>query len=122
MAYSDDYLRLVGKKAADEKIGAETVRKILFDFLNYVPEDLRWDIFNLFFPEIEDNAVVTVAEAQRLSLVVDLFEGEYEDDGTGLTDAELRTISEGVNDFALEMSDDVLMNVMKTVVARGLLG
>lgn len=122
MAYSDDFMRLIRKRAVAEKIEAGASRKILFDFLKYTPEDLRWDIFNLFFPDIKDDVMITVKEAERLAIVVDLFEGEYEDDKSGLTDEELKSISEGVNEFALELSDDILMNVMRVVVAKGLLG
>lgn len=122
MAYSDDYIRQIGKRSKADKITVMTVRNLFFDFLKEVPADLRWDIFNLFFPELPDDTELSSSDAQRLSVVIDLFEGDYEDDELRLTDEEVKYISEGVNDFALDLSDDILMNVMKAAVARGLMG
>ena len=60
--------------------------------------------------------------AVKLAAVIDLAEDESEEGSPGLTDDELMYISEGVNDYALELSDDLIMNIMKTAVSRGLMG
>ncbi|MDC7227420.1 MAG: hypothetical protein PQJ61_11715 [Spirochaetales bacterium] len=122
MAYSDDFYRQISKRAEKGLIELQKVRGFLFDFLQDVPEDLRWDIFSLFFPDAEDNTRVSVEDASGFTAVIDLFEGEYEEDKLALTDEQLKYISEGVNDFALDLSDEVLMNVMQAAVSRGLLG
>ena len=121
MAYSDDYLRQLDRRVLkNENVEKEPIRKLFFQYLPEVPEDLCWDIFNLFF-EDEDAGKIGL-QAKRLALVIDLVEGEYDEKTLELTDDELRYISEGVNDFALELSDEILMNVMKAAVYRGLLG
>ena len=122
MVYSDDFIRQVRKKSASGRIAVSVARKLFLNFLEAPPEDLRWDIFNLFFPGTEDQVLIQTDSAERLSIVIDLFEGEYDENNLELSDDELKYISEGVNDYALEMTDDVLMNVMKAAVARGLLG
>ena len=122
MTYSDDYIRQIGKRSEKGEIKVKEVRKLLFDFLNAVPEDLQWDIFNLFFPGAEDDELLKKDAAERLSEVIDLFEGEYDEDDLKLSDEELRYISEGVNDFALELTDECLTNVMRAAVSRGLMG
>ncbi|HAK45668.1 MAG TPA: hypothetical protein DCO79_07090 [Spirochaeta sp.] len=122
MAYSDEFIRQIGKRASRDVLNTLTVRNLFFNFLGDVPEDLRWDIFNLFFPEGADDAELSTSEAERLSSIIDLVEGEYEEDELKLTNDELKYISEGVNDFALDLSDDILMNVMQAAVARGLMG
>ena len=122
MAYSDDFIRQIAKRSDKGKMTTAGLRKLLFDFLGEIPEDLRWDIFNLFFPDTDDQALIDNKEAERLVEVIDLFEGEYDENELRLTDDELRYISEGVNDFALDLTDEILMNVMKAAVSRGLLG
>ena len=122
MAFSDDYIRQTGRRAKAGKIKATEVRRLFFSYLENVPGELAWDVFNLFFPDIEDNAEMNEDDAAGLSAVIDLFEGEYEETELPFSDDQLKYISEGVNDFALELTDDVIMNVMKAAVARGLMG
>lgn len=121
MAYSDDYLRQLSRRTAKgEALTSETVRKLFFQYISDLPEDLCWDIFSQFISESEED--IPMEKAEKLSVVIDLFEGEYEENDLKLTDDELKFISEGVNDFALDLSDDMLMNVMKAAVSRGLMG
>ena len=122
MAYSDEFIRQIGKRSAENEIKVDTLSNLFFDFMSEVPGDLRWDIFSMFFPDLEAEAMVQTSQAEKLAIVIDLFEGEYEEDNLALTNEEIQYISEGVNDFALNLSDDILMNVMKAAVARGLLG
>ena len=122
MAISDDYIRQLRKKENKGRISGADVRNILFRYLDFLPEDLSWDIYNLFFPGIEDADIVETETAEKAAVVIDLIEGEYEDDIPALTAAQLEYLSEGFNDYALDLSDDVLMNVMKAAVARGLMG
>jgi len=122
MAYSDDYLRQLGRKTAKgEAAKPEMVRKLFFQYLTDIPEELCWDIFNYFIGESEPDKDLAKDEAEHLSVVIDLFEGEYDEKDLKLTDDELRYISEGVNDYALDISDEMLMNVMQAAVSRGLL-
>ena len=121
MAYSDDYLRQLSRRTAKNGgTDVEMVRSLFFQFIADLPEELRWDIFSLIFGEPQPDDVFKRAE--YLSVVIDLFEGEYEEDNLALSDDELKAISEGVNDFALDLSDEMLMNVMKAAVSRKLLG
>ncbi len=122
MAYSDDFIRQLRKRSEKSTIKASTLRSMLFNNLEGVPEDLGWDIFNLFFPDTGDDSMLNSETAERLALVIDLFVGEYDENNIELTDEELEYISDGVNDYALELTDDILMNVMKAAVARGLMG
>ncbi len=121
MAYSDDYLRQLSRKTAKgEILEVEAVQKLFFRYISDLPQDLCWDIFNYFI--VEKDGELSTDKAERLSIVIDLIEGEYEENDLKLTDEELKFISEGVNDFALDISDDMLMNVMRAAVSRGLLG
>jgi hypothetical protein len=123
MAYSDEYLRQLDKKAAGrDAVPVETVKDLFRGFVSELPEVLCRDIFSLFFDGDEPDVKVPAVRAERLSLVIDLLEGDYPEDDPSLTDAELNYISEGINDFALELPDELIMNVMKTAVARGLMG
>jgi hypothetical protein len=123
MAYSDEYLRQLDKRAAGrEDIPVETIKDLFRGFVSDLPDVLCWDIFNLFFESSEPGVKVPTVRAERLYLVIDLLEGDYPEDDPSLTDAELNYISEGINDFALELPDELIMNVMKTAVARGLMG
>jgi hypothetical protein len=123
MAYSDEYLRQLDKKAAGrDAVPVETVKDLFRGFVSELPEVLCRDIFSLFFDGDEPDVKVPAVKAERLSLVIDLLEGDYPEDDPSLTDAELNYISEGINDFALELPDELIMNVMKTAVARGLMG
>ncbi len=121
MAYSDDFIRKIRKLSEKDGINKSSFRSVFFKFLNDVPEDLCWDIFNLFFPDDTDETI-DLADADKFAVIIDLFDGEYEENNIALSDEELKYITEGVNDYALELSDEVLMNVMKAAVARGLLG
>ena len=122
MAISDDYIRQLRKKENKGRISGADVRNILFRYLDFLPEDLSWDIYNLFFPNIEDDDIIETENAENAAAVIDLIEGEYENDIPALTDKQLEYLSEGFNDYALDLSDEVLMNVMKAAVARGLMG
>ncbi len=127
MAYSDDFIRKIRKLSDKGSISKSSFRSVFFKFLNGVPEDLCWDIFNRFFPDVDDGidpdtAVIGLDDSDKFAVIIDLFEGEYEESNIGLSDEELKYITEVVNDYALELSDEVLMNVMKAAVARGLLG
>ena len=122
MAYSDDYIRQLRKKDSKGMLKAGTIRNVLFTYLNTVPEDLKWDIYSLFFPDTDDDEDISTEKAEEAAAVIDLLEGEYDDDNIALTDEQLGYISEGINDYAIEISDEVLMNVMKAAVSRGLMG
>jgi hypothetical protein len=121
MVYSDDYLRQLGRNIHKSGgIEPDMVRTLFFQYVSELPEELRWDIFNLLFGEPETEQ--SLEKAEHLSVVIDLFEGEYEEAHLKITDDELKYISEGVNDYALDLSDDILMNVMRAAVSRGLMG
>ncbi len=125
MAYSDDFIRQAERGIKKEgRLEPEKLRAILFSFLDNIPADLCWDIYNRF-----GESVNTASEDRSkadslltlLAAVVDLFEGEYDEKSGLIADEDLKYISEGVNDYALDMSDDILMNVMSVAVSRKLL-
>ncbi|MDC7124769.1 MAG: hypothetical protein PQJ46_04335 [Spirochaetales bacterium] len=122
MAYSDDFIRVLNKKAKKEEVSLSELRFLFFSFLKVLPEDLQWDIFNFYFDNLEDNDSIFMEKAEHLSVLIDLFEGEYDENKIDLTDEELEYISEGVNDYAMQLSDELIMNVMRAAVARGLMG
>ena len=122
MAYSDDYLRQLRKRAAGAPaVDTGSALKLFCRYLTEIPEELCSDIFDFFCGHGSDDAV-EAARAEHLSDVIDLFEGEYDEKNIPLSDEELEYISEGVNDYAVDIDDETLMNVMKAAVARGLMG
>ena len=120
MSYSNNYLGLLNKKTIKGQIQLNELRKLFFSFLD-CPNELKWDISNFYFSEIESDSMVNLTQAEKLSELIDLFSGEYEEDRIRISNEELKYISEGVNDFALEMTDDTILNVMKLVVSRGII-
>ncbi|MBI9105955.1 MAG: hypothetical protein JEZ04_04370 [Spirochaetales bacterium] len=121
MAYSDDYLRQLSRqKAKGVAVEPEMVRTLFSRYVSDLPTELCWDILNYFLEGSDAGQVLEIAE--RLSVVIDLFEGEYDEDDLKLTDEELSFISESVNDFAINLTDDMLMNVMRAAVSRRLMG
>ena len=100
----------------------EEVRKSFFYHLPFVPEDMLYDVFNYFLEKYTDARDV-YADFDKLSEklldVTDLLCSNYDDQAGSISNEELDYLKETVNDFSIELPEDVLFYVMKKAVERG---
>jgi len=100
----------------------EEVRKVFFTHLDYLPEEMLYDIFNYLLDTYADSEDA-YADFDRLSEkmldTADLLGGVYDDETSSLTDEDIDFIKESANDFALDLDDKVLFYIMEKAVERG---
>ena len=91
--------------------------------LPVLPESMKHDLFNFMEeanrPVNEDReGMAPLTEA--LGRILQLFDGDLMEDDTQLTDEELGFVKDIVADFALEIDQDLVLDIMKIAVSRGL--
>ena len=99
----------------------DALREAFFSALPACPETLRWDLYE----EMEILVFGRETEArfeETLASVIDMLTGEYDREYSVLDDDEITAVYEAVNEYALELPDDLVFSVMQVAVERGLLG
>ena len=99
----------------------DKLREAFFSSLPSCPEPLRWDLYEemeilVFGREKAGDLVETLAS------VIDMLTGEYDREYSVLDDDEITAVYEAVNEYALELPEDLVFSVMQVAVERGLLG
>lgn len=124
---SDRFYRRMLKIAKDPRRGDEKLEQIKEAFCGSLPDDLPDDMIqDLFWGCADALELAVISDRDRLhdasaalTMVVELFWEEF-----GTTEGELpgaiwETIRDCVNDFALELDDNLLNYIMKEVVDQG---
>ncbi len=100
----------------------EETRKSFFSHLEFLPEEMLYDIFS-YFLEHNTFGQDTYSDFDRLSLKLldasDLFTGSYDASISSITEEDMGYIKDSVNDFAMDLDDEVLFYVMQKAVEKG---
>lgn len=122
MTAGEDFLRRCGKarKGDDSQYGEQMI-KAFFASLPFCPDNLLEDIREEMEALISGDSTDTGPE-ETLASVIDLMTGNYDPAVTTLNDEELTAVYEAVNEYAIDLPDDLVFQVMKAAVERGLLG
>lgn len=121
---SDDFLRVYRKRRKDRDPSEypELLGEMLKEFLTELPEELSEDLAACVEEHLNAAPGENALTGEDVyAAVIDVVTGEAEEEEPGIPDELLQDVMQGVNDFAADISDEVLMNVMKIAVARGLL-
>ncbi|MBN2051625.1 MAG: hypothetical protein JW760_14335 [Spirochaetales bacterium] len=120
MTAGEDFLRRCEKARKGDPSGyRDGMRKAFFTSLPFCPEELLEDLLE----ELEDLSGSGEKELEEiLSAVIDLMTGDKQGKETPLRDRELTAVYQGVNDYAQQLPEDLVFQVMRTAVERGLLG
>jgi len=122
MTAGEDFLRRCKKAHLSyEYEKDDRFRETFFSCLPACPEPLCWDLY-------EEMEILVFGRKTRASLedtlasVIDLMAGGYDPDHSVLDNDEITAVYEAVNEYALELPEDVVFSVMQVAVERGLLG
>ncbi len=118
------HLKHIRKEQADLPYTGflEEARKAFFTHLDYLPEEMLYDMYTYFLDSYTDSRDA-YADFDRLSEkmldTADLFGGVYDDDAGSLTDGDIDFLKESASDFAPYLDDSILFYIMEKAVERG---
>ena len=122
MTAGEDFLRRCRRdRISYEFENDEKLQKLFFSCLPSCPETLCWDLYE----EMEILVFGRETKAgfeETLASVIDLVTGEYNSEQSVLDDDEITAVYEAVNDYALDLPEDLVFTVMQVAVERGLMG
>jgi len=125
MVSSDRFLKLVRLLRKEHELASEEreerLRGYFFTSMRDQPENLRYDLFDHWSEEAANDPDRKNFDwlTDRLSILIDLFQGEYDDAGDPLSPDEWDFVREAVSESAEEIEVETLTYVMQHIVERG---
>ena len=125
MVSSDRFLKLVRQLHKEHELALEEreerLRGYFFTSMRDLPENLCYDLFDHWLEEAADDPDRKTFDwlAERLGILIDLFQGDYDDAGDPLDLDEWDFVRDSVSESAGEMDVETLTYVMQHIVERG---
>ncbi len=123
MVSSDRFQKLVRQLRKEHELSPEErnerLRGYFFTSMRELPENLCYDLFDRWSEEAEPEGRGFDWLADRLVILIDLFQGEYDDAGDPLAPGEWDFVRDAVSESASDMDVTTLTYVMQRVVERG---
>lgn len=110
------------KKTPEDEEVLNGIERLLDKTIGFLPEDMLKDLLESYY-ELYNNKRGAYRDfkemALRLSEVVALFTGDYGDSDAGLDQEDWILLRDLVSDYASELDERFLTDVMSQVVSRG---
>jgi hypothetical protein len=127
MYVSDKYHKHVRKIRSNSKDKPEErllgeIREVYLANLNNLPVNMRHDLFNSFvqmYYESENQRQDIFVFAEHLGGVIDLFNREYDDANTTMSDREWIVVRDLTDEFADDLDLETLTYVMNELLSGG---
>ena len=127
MYVSDKYNKHVRKIRSNSKDKPEErllgeIREVYLANLNNLPVNMRHDLFNSFvqmYYESENQRQDIFVFAEHLGGVIDLFNREYDDANTTMSDREWIVVRDLTDEFADDLDLETLTYVMNELLSGG---
>ena len=125
MVSSDRFLKLVRQLHKERELAPEEreerLRGYFFTSMRDLPENLCYDLFDHWSAKAADDPDRKTFDwlAERLGILIDLFQGDYDDAGDLLEPDEWDFVRDAVSESAAEMDVETLTYVMQHIVERG---